>query len=278
MAGLRRVLSLAACLAVAGLLAACSSPPAATRASPPPSGDTSGAAAASATASGPAAASAPADPYDPPPDSVEIVDPAVIATWSRPLTTVVVDDTFRDNRNGWKTFESDFGELGIVDGSYVLALPPGEAGGEEPRALDPRGDQYARLRVRIGVEASGMREVGFDCGFEDLPDGDQYYLFTLGADGASILRRPAGSPLARVAIAPDVTLVDGERNVLEGVCVRNGDEFRLGLSVNGSPLLAAVDHHPFVGTLPALWIAARSAGELQDDATASFQRYSLYGP
>jgi hypothetical protein len=224
------------------------------------------------SATAPASAAATASPSAPTAAATQ-VDPAVAASWAAPLTTVMTDDEFDDNRNGWKGAE---GVYEIRDGTYVWTLPAGQTAAHQPAALLPKSPALPQLRVQTTVTVTGVLSVGFDCSYEDTTDSNQFYVLELSTSGASISKKPPNSPLETLASVPEPVLVEGQPVTLQAVCAHEGDEYHLALFLGGTPVVAAVDPDPLPNpALPALVVRVQPPSVMKSQGIATFDSYQL---
>jgi hypothetical protein len=219
------------------------------------------------------ASAAPTASASAPTNAATQVDPAVATSWAAPLTSVVTDDGFDDNRNRWKGADAVYE---IRDGTFVMTLPSGQTAAQQPAALLPKSPALTQLRVQTTVTVTGVLSVGFDCAYEDTADSNQFYVLELSTSGASISKKPANSPLEVLASAPEPVLVEGQPVTLQAVCAREGDEYRLALFVGGTPVVAAVDPDPLRNpALPALVVRVQPPSVLKGQGVATFDSYQL---
>jgi hypothetical protein len=265
----RRILAAVSLLSVAAITTACASG----------STDATGAS-TSSTGSGsttagtaPSASASSADP----PAAVRQVDASEAAVWAVPLIKPVTKDEFDDDRNGWTTHGGESWKLEITGGQYVWTVPPGADYDEEPSTLAATPAQVGSYRVGSRVTTTDIASVGFDCAFDDSGDvGQSYYRLSVTDEGPQITMRRNGSQTVTLARAEAPRLTDGVPVAFEAVCVQQAGDYRLGLLVDGAPVLAVVDSDPLPVTVPsAFWTRALSA-DRTDAGVAAYDYYRVY--
>ncbi len=260
-----RVAASLAAGAVVVVLAGCGSGSGGDTSAPPP------ASLASTEAPSPSPTSPSAEP-----SSLRAVPVAEIAGWTKPLTKVVTEDEFDDNRNAWANHPGKW-SLVLKDGTYTMTVVPGQNSDEDPSILKVSPAAMAALRVGTKATTSGVEAVSLDCAFDDTSEpGTSYYLFSVTTAGPAISVRRDGGVITTVAQAPEPKLADGVPVSFEAVCVRGAADYKLGLIVDGEPVLAVVDDQPLEpAAVPAIWTRALPPSET-DKGVAEFDYYRMY--
>jgi hypothetical protein len=183
---------------------------------------------------------------------------------------VVFTDEMDDDRNGWGTG----GGTTFAGGEYVQAasVPVGLAG--FPDALMPSAPPAVIVTGRMSAPTSSTI-LAVTC--NNVPDGQgggKFYALGIGSDVMFISRTSShdatplqGDVLATTDTGTDLTVPHD----VQASCVPAGAEMDLWLSIDGRPVLSAVDADPIAAGPPGLQIVGRdAAGSSYEGHVASF--------
>lgn len=162
-------------------------------------------------------------------------------------------DPFDDDANGWALPENENSQMEFLGGDFVWKAK--RAADLRPHVLAATlGDAFDRgeLQMRnVVVRTSftpvrGTGAMGVFCREVRDTDSDfQWYEFVARDGFAAIRRGDSAGHLDVLATTHDLDLPIGREATVEAACVdaANGDA-RLWLSVDGTAVLVAPDHHP----------------------------------
>jgi hypothetical protein len=182
----------------------------------------------------------------------------------------VFSDEMDDDRNGWGTGPG----VTFTGGEYVAeaTVPTGLAGW--PDAMIRTTPESVVVTARMSAP-NGKAVLAVTC--NNVPDGQgggEFYSLGISSDAAFISRTSSydevplrGDLLARADAGLDLATPHD----LQGSCVLAGDEMDLWLSVDGQPLLSAVDPDPLGAGPPGLqMVGADAEGTSFEAHVASF--------
>ena len=181
---------------------------------------------------------------------------------------VVFSDEMDDDRNGWGTGPG----LAFTGGEYVekATVPAGLAGW--PDAMVRTTPESVVVTARMSAP-SGSAVLAVTC--NNVPDGQgggEFYALGISGDATFISRTSSydevplrGDLLAQTDSGVDLTVPHD----LQGSCVLAGDEMDLWLSVDGQPVLSAVDDEPLGAGPPGLQMVGADADGTSFEAHAA---------
>jgi hypothetical protein len=178
-------------------------------------------------------------------------DPAAAPATSPSLATfptagaVILQDTFDNDSNGWGVVDNpEFGTASYEAGNYVwhttgrvVSLVPETLGQQFDAGTLSMSDVEVKAEVTIN---KGGGVVGVQC--RNSPDNDagyHWYDFVARDGYAAIRLADDKSNIDVLAETKDVTLPLGKPFTIVGACLSAGDDVKLSLGIDDTPLLAA---------------------------------------